>query len=161
MEKNYILSEQEHLQLIKDVFGSSDYKSLRPKCMCNGEYAIGRRAWFIRDYIRFRDYDVQIFIDNVEFGRYNTGTLKLMQQEQQKFYGQKEQELREALRTYKAQKFGEAYIYDCTRYVEKKKSLIAIIQANKKRISQLLTEIKTCKANIKATNDELAELERE
>ena len=163
MEKKYMLTEAEHLSLFVDVFKDKDLFKLSPVALENMPGIITFDTVITvhnNSFVKFTNYDVHIVLNAPKPENLLPGLRKLVEEETA-YFKQKEQELLQKTRTYKAEKFGNDFVIDCNNYMAAKRELQNSIASNIKHVAELEAEIARYEENTKTLQNSLTELEKE
>ena len=163
MEKKYMLTAAEYLSLFVDVFKDKDLSKLSPVVLENMPGVITFDTVVTahnNSFVKFTNYDVHIVLNAPKVENLMPGLRKIAEQEIE-YFKQKEEELLQKTRIYKAEKFGNEFVIDCDNYVAAKRELQNNIESNVNRVAELEAEIAKYEENTKSLQNNLLELEKE
>lgn len=163
MEKKYMLTETEYLSLFVDVFKDKDLSKLKPVTVENMPGIITFDTVVTvhnNSFVKFTNYDVHVVLNVPKVENLLPGVRRLVEEETT-YFKQKEQELLQKTRIYKAEKFGNDFVTDCDKYMAAKRELQNSIASNIEHVAELEAEIARYEENTKTLQNSLTELEKE
>ena len=128
MEKKYVLTENEHFALVREVFDAIEYVKIMPRDVAQGRLKIFSTITLNSSnyaYIDFTDYDVHIVLNGLDDSQKEhipQGIREIIEKEEEYFH-EKEQALFQATCNYKFKKFGKPFKTDFRNYIDKLDSL--------------------------------------